>query len=183
MRASFHFPIALSALILFPAAALAQVTFSGADALSSTVMQHGQSSFSGIGARVRFLPIKANKEFELCPEVEFWRTTTTLQIYDIHSQRRDATLGAVARYRFRSAAWRPYLGGGFSIHFLSSEVQAPALGIDDANHSIMKGALSALAGVSFPLAGSFETFLEAKYHYVTDYEQLKLNWGLSFNAH
>ncbi len=183
MRASYHLPIALFALILLPAAAAAQVSFSGVDGITSTVMQHGQSSFSGIGARARLVTMKTAKDFEVCPEIEFWRTTSTLQIYDIHSVRRDATLGAVARYRFPAKTWRPYVGGGFSIHFISNEVKAPALGIPDADHSIMKGALSALAGVSFPLEGPFETFLEAKYHHVTDYEQLKLNWGLSYNAH
>jgi len=180
MRASYHLPLALIALILLPTSALAQVTFSGADGITSTVMQHGQSSFSGIGARARLVTVKTAKDFEICPEIEFWRTTST--VYDFHSVRRDATLGAVARYRFPSKTWRPYLGGGFAIHFLSDEVKAPARGIDF-DHSIMKGALSALAGVSFPLEGPFETFLEAKYHHVTDYEQLKLNWGLSYNAH
>ena len=181
MRASYHLPLALIALILLPTSALAQVTFSGADGITSTVMQHGQSSFSGIGARARLVTVKTAKDFEICPEIEFWRTTST--VYDFHSVRRDATLGAVARYRFPAKTWRPYVGGGFSIHFISNEVKAPALGIPDADHSIMKGALSALAGVSFPLEGPFETFLEAKYHHVTDYEQLKLNWGLSYNAH
>ena len=175
-------PIILLLLLPVPAGAASQAKFSGVDLMTSTVMQHNQSSFSGIGARMRLEPIPGVKEFELCPEFEFWRNSSTVQVYDIHSQRRDATLGFVARYRFPSKTWRPYFGGGFSVHFLSNEVDAPLLGVNNEDHSIMKGALSGLLGVSFPLEGAFETFLEAKYHHVTDYEQLKLNWGLSFNA-
>src|SRR5437867_789079 len=53
MRASYHLPLALIALILLPTSTLARVTFSGADGITSTVMQHGQSSFSGVGRRAR----------------------------------------------------------------------------------------------------------------------------------
>jgi len=154
---------------------------SGADAMSSSIMQHNQTSFSGLSARLRLKPAPGLDGFEVMPGLEYWRTTTTVPIYDIRSQRRDATLGIDARYRFQTGGWSPYLGGGFAIHFLSSEIQAPMLGVPSESKSIMKGGLDALGGLSFPLAGAFESFLEVKYHAVSDYEQLKLSWGLAFN--
>jgi hypothetical protein len=156
-------------------------SISGVDAMSSTVMQHEQSSFSGIAVRMRLTPYPAAPEFELLPGVEYWRNTTTVQIYDIRSERRDATLGADLRYRFQTHGWSPYLGAGFGIHFLSTGVRAPLLGVPLESHSIMKGGAALMGGLTFPLAGAFDSFVEVKYHGVSDYEQLKLSWGLAYN--
>jgi hypothetical protein len=183
MRDALRFSLAVPALLALtlcvrPAAA---GSVSGVDAMSSTIMQHDQSSFSGLGLRLRLAPAPGMPGFEVMPGVEYWRNTTTVQIYDIRSQRRDATLGADLRYRFSTHGWSPYLGAGFAIHFLSSGVRAPLLGVPLESHSIMKGGLAALGGVSFPLAGAFDSFIEAKYHGVSSYEQLKLSWGLAYN--
>lgn len=153
----------------------------GVDAMSSSIMQHNQTSFSGLGARLRLTPVPTVGGFEVLPGIEYWRSSTTVEVYDIKSQRRDATLAIDGRYRFAGGSARPYVGAGFAIHFLSDEVHAPSLGVPDASHSIMKGGLAVLGGVSLPLAGAFESFLEAKYHAVTDNEQLKLSWGLTYN--
>jgi hypothetical protein len=153
----------------------------GLDAMSSTIMQHEQTSFSGLAARLRLAPAPGLKGLEILPGIEYWRTSIRVSTYDIRAQRRDATLAADVRYRFPTSGWGPYLGAGYAVHFLSSEVQAPLLGVPNESHSIMKGGLAALGGVVFPLAGSFESFLEVKYHAVTEYEQLKLSWGLAYN--
>ena len=172
---------AVSIAATTPAPATPASMFTGVDGTSSTIFQHGQSSFSGIGLRARLAPFSV-PDLEVMPGLEYWRNTSSISVYDIHSERSDATLGVDARYRFPAPNWRPYAGVGFGIHFLSSKVDASPLGVNDAKHSIMKGAVSVLGGVTFPLAGKFETFLEGKYHAVSDYEQFKLSWGLSFNA-
>ena len=184
MRLAYRLPAALLALtlVLVPGNhAGAAGSLTGADAMSSTIMQHDQTSFSGLAARLRLAP--GPKGLEIMPGVEYWRTTSKVPIYDIRSQRRDATLGADVRYRFPTTGWNPYLGAGFAIHFLSSQVQAPRLGVPDESHSIMKGGFAVLGGLNFPLAGAFDSFLEAKYHAVSDYEQLKLSWGLAYTLH
>ena len=179
MRNAFRLTIAVLACTLFARAGTAG-SMTGVDAMSSTIMQHDQTSFSGLAVRLRVAPTPGLPGFEVMPGIEYWRTSTTLQIYDIRSQRRDATLGADVRYRFPTKAWSPYLGAGFGIHFLSSSVRAPLLGVPLESHSIMKGGLAVLGGLSFPLAGAFESFIEGKYHAVSDYEQLKLSWGLAY---
>jgi hypothetical protein len=185
MRDAFRFSLAASGLLALTLCArpAAAGSLSGVDAMTSTVMQHDQSSFSGLGVRLRLAPAPGLPGFEVLPGLEYWRNTTTVQIYDIRAERRDATLAADVRYRVTTQGWSPYLGAGFGIHFLSNEVHAPLLGVPAEGHSIMKGGLAVLGGVSFPLAGAFESFIEAKYHAVSSYEQLKLSWGLSYNFH
>ncbi len=179
MRTALRLSFALLALGLPGLAAATTVTVTGVDGMTSTIFQHNQSSFSGLGARMRLDTGVAG--LELMPGMEYWRNSTTLQIYEIKSQRRDATLGVDARYRFSVKGWSPYLGAGFGIHFLSSQVSSPPLGVPETNHSIMKGGIAVLGGLNFPIAGAFESFLEAKYHLVSDYEQLKVSWGLAYN--
>ena len=77
-----------------------------------------------------------------------------------------SSLGADARYAFRSTGMRPYLGAGFGLHFLSSAVDAPSLGLNNESHALVKGGLSILGGLAFPLAGRFENFVELKYHHI-----------------
>ena len=182
MRATLQCLAIMLTVTLFARAGAAG-SLVGVDAMSSTVFQHDQSSFSGLALRLRLAPAPGLTGFEVLPGIEYWRNGTTLQIYDIRSQRRDATLGADLRYRFPTTGWSPYLGAGFAIHFLSSEVRAPLLGVPDESHSIMKGGLDVLGGLTFPLAGKFDSFLEGKYHFVSDYEQFKLSWGLAYNIH
>jgi opacity protein-like surface antigen len=162
-----------------PAHAQAQ-GLTGVDIMTSTVMQEGQSSFSGLGARVRVHPAQLVQQVEVLPYVEYWRNSSTVQPYDIRSTRKDATLGVDARFTFTEHAWQPYVGAGWGLHFLSSRVQAPLLGVNDAKDSLMKGGLSVLGGINFALNEKIDNFVELKYHHVTDYKQLKFNWGLSF---
>src|SRR5688572_23397956 len=106
---------ALAALLVVAADASAQrstapVTPAGAvtgvDAMTSTVMQEGQSSFSGLALRVRLQPAQLVKQIEIMPTIEYWRNSNTVQPYDICTTRKDATLGVDARYHFDLGTWR-----------------------------------------------------------------------------
>ncbi len=151
----------------------------GVDVMSATVMQQGQSSFSGIGLRVRLHPERMITGFEVLPIVEYWRNSSTLTAFDIKTTRKDATLGVDARYSFHAGNWNPYFGAGYGIHFLSSKVNAPSFGLNEKSDSVVKGGLAALLGTTFPMTTRVDNFLELKYHHIPGYKQLKINWGLS----
>jgi len=157
----------------------AQSMLSGVDVMSSTVLQEGQSSFSGLGLRARLHPAQLIPAVEILPSLEYWRNSSTVPPYDIRTTRKDATLAVDARYSFKLSSWNPYIGAGFGIHFLSSRVQAPTLGIVDGQNSLIKGGLSAMVGTSFIMTKRVDNFLELKYHHIPDYRQLKINWGLA----
>lgn len=153
----------------------------GIDATTSTVMQEGQSSFSGLAMRMRFHPEALVRSIEIMPTIEYWRNSSSVPAFGIESTRKDATLGLDVRYVFYRDGWEPYLGTGYAVHFLSSTVNAPGLGLIEATDSLTKGGLAALAGVSVPLTTRIHNFIEVKYHHITEYRQLKLNWGISYN--
>ncbi len=171
--------------VLFFAAALAPPAhagdLTGIDGATATVMQEGQSSFSGLALRLRFHPAALIRNIEVMPTIEYWRNSNSVSAFGIESTRKDATLGVDARYVFYRDGWEPYLGAGLAVHFLSATVNAPSLGLIEANDSLTKGGLAALAGVSVPLTTKISNFFELKYHHVTDYRQLKLNWGITYN--
>lgn len=169
------------ALLLAVSAALARAqTFGGVDLMNSTIFQQHQSSFSGLGARVSLRSASIAPGFDLLPSIEYWRNSTTVERFDIHTVRKDATLGADVRYSFRHEGWNPYIGGGLGIHFLTSEVSAPRLDLPHASYSVIKGGFSALAGMEFPLTSRLTNFLEVKYHHLSDYRQLKINMGIGW---
>jgi hypothetical protein len=169
------------ALLLLVSAALARAqAFSGVDAMNSTVMQQHQSSFSGLGARVRLRSARIVEGFDLLPYVEYWRNTTRIDPFGITSTRKDATLGADVRFTFKREGFRPYVGAGYGLHFLSTEVHAPTLGLRHASDSILKGGLSALGGVTFPLTKHLDDFTELKYHHLPGYSQVKINMGIAW---
>jgi opacity protein-like surface antigen len=175
--------VVLSAVLLAAAfAAPARAgSLVGVDAMTATVMQEGQSSFSGIALRMRFHPATLIRNVEIMPTIEYWRSASRLSAFDIESSRKDATLGVDVRYVFYRDGWEPYLGAGYAVHFLSSSVNAPSLNLNDATDSLTKGGLAGLAGVSVPITTKIHNFLEVKYHHVTENRQLKLNWGISYN--
>jgi len=155
-------------------------TLTGIEAMMATVMQEDQSSFSGLALRVRLQPPQLLQQIEFMPTIEYWRNSNHVATYDVRTERKDATLGIDMRYNFEAGTFRPYLGAGWALHFLSSAIDAPGLGIPESHDSVAKGGLTALAGVSFPITERFENFLDLKYHHVTDYRQLKLNWGFTY---
>lgn len=161
-----------------PASAL---ELAAVDVMTSTVMQEGQSSFSGLAVRARLTSPVLLSGFEIMPAIEYWRNSNSLDSFGIHTTRKDATLAADVRYIFGGGGMRPYLGAGYALHFLSATVDAPSLGLNDESHALTKGGLSALGGLAFPLTEKIENFIELKYHHVPEYRQLKLNWGISIN--
>jgi len=152
----------------------------GIDAMTATVMQKQQTSFSGIGVRGRLRSAQLVDNVEFLPYVEYWRNTSTVQPFNIRSSRSDATIGGDVRYMTEFRGMHPYVGAGIGLHFLNSEVQAPALGLPMGRNSLIKGGLSLLGGATFPLAGRLENFVEVKYHHVPSYGQVKINMGLAF---
>jgi hypothetical protein len=170
-------------LLLVVSAVLARAqVFSGVDVMTSTVMQQHQSSFSGVSARVGLRSTRIVEGFDLLPYVEYWRNGTRIEVpgYTITSTRKDATLGADVRYTFQRAGWRPYVGAGLGVHFLSTEVDAPEVGLDHATDSVIKGGLSALVGITFPLTKRLDNFMELKYHHLPGYSQVKINMGIAW---
>jgi opacity protein-like surface antigen len=149
--------------------------------MTSTVLQEGQSSFSGLAIRARLQPPSLSSHIEIMPTIEWWRNSNTIKPYGISTTRKDATLGVDGRWNFGGSTFKPYLGAGIGLHFLSNRVSAPSLGLNNATDSVTKGGLALLGGVSFALSGRFENFLDLKYHHVTDYRQLKINWGITYN--
>jgi len=170
----------LCAAIATAAHAAPDTSITGIDGIMSTVMQEGQSSFSGLAFRVRLQSPRFIQGIEFMPTVEYWRNANTIEPFGIKTARKDATLGVDARYSFGSTGIRPYVGAGFGLHFLSTAVDAPSLGINDESHALVKGGLSVLGGATFALAGRLENFVELKYLHVTEYRQLKFNWGLAY---
>ncbi len=181
LAAGAHAAQTTAASTAAPAKTAAANMLTGIDAMSATVLQEGQSSFSGLGLRVRLHPQRLISEIDLLPSIEYWRNSSTVDPYDIKTSRKDATLGMDARYTFHPAHWQPYLGAGFAVHFLSSRVNAPTLGLKNASNSVIKGGLAALAGVSFGMTPRLDNFIELKYHHIPGYRQLKINWGLAYS--
>lgn len=173
-----------SLLFLTLAASLAPAAHAGPlvgiDAMTATVLQKQQSSFSGLGLRARVRSDQLIEKIEFMPYIEYWRNTSTIQPFNIRSSRSDATLGADVRFITEYKGMHPYVGTGFGLHFINTEVQAPSLGLPLGRNSIVKGGLSLLGGATFPLAGRLENFVEVKYHHVPSYGQVKINMGLSF---
>ncbi len=175
-----HLITLCAVMALVPASrAFAGGMLTGVDVMSATVMQEGQSSFSGLGMRARLHPEQLVAGFEILPSVEYWRNSSTVPPYDIRATRKDATMAVDGRYTFHYKNMEPYAGAGFGIHFLSSKVNAPSLGLNEAKDSVIKGGLAALAGVSFGMTARLDNFIELKYHHIPEYRQLKINWGLA----
>src|SRR5262245_34327751 len=66
----------------------------GVDLRTSTVLQEGQSSFSGLAGRVILQPQSLIQDIEILPTLEYWRNSSSIsQPYDIRTTRKDATLG------------------------------------------------------------------------------------------
>jgi hypothetical protein len=166
--------------ILWAGPASSQASVRALEGISSTVLQEKQSSFSGLGLRMQVKDRRLLSNVTLLPTVEWWRNANHLEPYGIRSVRKDATLGLDARWEFTRAGWTPYLGAGYALHFVGTEVEAPSLGVPRDTYGVTKGGLAALGGVLFSPGGRLENFVELKYHHVPPYRQLKMNWGLSW---
>jgi hypothetical protein len=167
------------AVLAATAPARAADGLTGIDAMTATVFQEGQSSFSGLALRFRLHNSRFLENVEFLPTVEYWRNSSTVEAFNVHTIRRDATLGGDARWMFPGETWRVYAGAGVAVHFLSDEVNAPTLG--DRKDSLTKGGLALLGGVAFGTKSRLGNFIEVKGHLVGGYRQLKINMGLSWN--
>jgi hypothetical protein len=172
---------AATALLSAAVPARAAGGLSGIDAMTATVFQEGQSSFSGLGLRFRLRDARLVENIEFLPTVEYWRNSSTVDAFNLSTVRRDATLGGDARWLFPGEAWRVYAGAGVAIHFLSSQVNAPGLGLNHEKEALTKGGLALLGGVAFGTKTRLGNFVEVKGHLVGGFRQLKINMGLSWN--
>ena len=172
---------ALAAIALAAAPARAAGGLTGIDGMMATVLQEGQSSFSGLAVRGRFHDSRLIENLDFLPTVEYWRNSSTIDAFGLSAVRRDATIGADARWMFSGNVWRFYAGGGYAVHFISNEAHAPVAGLENASDSFTKGGLTLLGGVAFGTTARVGNFIELKTHFVEGYRQLKINMGLSWN--
>jgi hypothetical protein len=154
---------------------------SGIDAMTSTVFQQGQSSFSGLAFRMRLQSSRLVPNIELVPAVEFWRHRNEVSTYHIRTSRGDATLSFQGRWTFPREHWQPYLGLGAAVHFMDEKVDAPDYGLDNVHNSTVRGGYILDGGINFTITSAISNFLELEYHGVSDYRQTKLHTGVSWN--
>jgi len=190
---SFHFaPLLIAAVLAVPAFVAAEPAplpapgaprsgIIGIAAMTGTVFQQGQSSFSGIAVRMRVCGAALLPNIEIMPTFEYWQNTSRIDTYDIETQRRDGTLSADARWLFKHAGWQPYAGAGYGLHFLDDELRAATLHVPHATHALVKGGVEALGGLQFGQGARLGSFLELKFLDVTQYRQFKFNTGLTWN--
>lgn len=176
---TWTFLVALASVALAPAASAMKLN--AIDVMTSTVMQEKQTSFSGVAVRARMSSPIFIQGIEFMPTIEYWRNASSLEPFGISTTRKDATFGVDVRYFLRHAGTKPYVGTGYSLHFLASSVNAPTLGLHGETDAVVRGGFGFLGGLSFPLTQKIENFLELKYHHVPGYRQLKFNWGLAIN--
>src|SRR5262249_678865 len=131
-------------------------TSKAVEVVMSTIFQQHQSSFSGLGLRMRVRVPQLIEGFSIAPAIEYWRNTSTLSDFGLEATRKDATMAALLRYDFQREGWQPYFGAGLGLHFLSSHVNAPSLGLYDATESVTKGGVALLGGINFGLAGNLD---------------------------
>ena len=181
MRSRLSF-LALLCLALapLPTTTFAATTLSGLEAMTTTVFQEGQTSFSGLALRAAFGSDLLFPGVTLLSGIEWWRNSTKVESYELSADRRDVTLAFDARYTFEFRNVQPYLGMGYGMHFLNTEVSAPTLGLPRAENALIKGGVSGHAGLLFPVGSKFQNLVEVKYHHVTDYRQWKLNLGVTY---
>jgi opacity protein-like surface antigen len=169
----------LIAILAVPAPALS-APLTGVEGIFHTVFQQDQSSFSGIGVRLHLKSAQLIENVTIAPSIQYWRNHSHVSSFDISSTRSDARLGADARYTFLQYAVQPWVGGGWGLHFLSSKVTAPALGLVEAEDSVVRGGMSLGAGVSTPIAGKLTNDFGLEYDFLGTQSQMKLNFGLRY---
>jgi hypothetical protein len=152
----------------------------GLGVMTSSVYQEGQSSFSGVAMRLRIRGAAFRPNLELLPTVEYWQNNSHIDAFDISTRRRDATIGADVRWVFDSKkGWQPYAGAGLALHFLNDDLRSSHYG--NRSSGLVRGGVDALGGVEFNFAARIGSFLELKFHDVSQYRQVKFNTGLNWN--
>ena len=165
-----------TAFLASPAHAL---HFTAGDFQLQTVKRNDQTAISGLALRGRMESEDLPVGLIFMPTIERWRDKNSLGFVGLESSQRDLALGMDAAYQIELGGWSPYLGLGLTSHFLYSEASAPELGIEKAEDSLTKIGPNFLLGVDMPGAGGVRSYMELKFQYISDYEQLKLNWGVT----
>lgn len=181
MRGRSFFLLAVGLLILPTAAQSQSFRVTGLDGMMQTVKQQGQSAFTGLGLRGRITSDDLPLHLTLMPTLEYWRNSANLKDFNIEAAEKDLAVGLDARYEMEFGTWQPYAGGGLEAHFINSRVSAPEIGVPEASENHTKVAPNLLAGLQLAPLGPIQSFLEAKYAFVSDFKQFKLNWGLGVN--
>lgn len=163
------------------AAAPAHAGVSGLDVMTSTIFQEGQSSFSGLGLRLRLRSASLLPSVEIMPAVEYWQNVSRVTLYDLKTTRSDATLGCQVRWTMERETWKPYVGGGLAVHFLSDKINSSQLALANSRNSTVRGGYSLVGGLTFPMTDRLTNFIELQHHGVSHFRQLKFNTGLGWN--
>jgi opacity protein-like surface antigen len=153
------------------------IRFVGVDGMMQTVKAQGQSGVSGLALRTRLESDDLPLGVSLMPSIEYWRNADRLQDFGVRSSQSDLTMGLDGRYDFGGGTIAPYVGGGLGLHFINQQIRAPTLGMDQkADHTRLGPDL--FLGAQLAPVGAIQSFVEAKFAFVSDYRQFKLNWGL-----
>ena len=179
MRSTARMRLLFLLLAAFPLSVPAHAAPMTLEAMTSTIWLKEQSSFSGIGLRLKIQAPQLVEGVTLVPLVEYWRVKGKLRTFDVDFSRKDATMGGFARYDFKREGWHPYGGLGVAAHFISDEVDAPTVPLQGSD-SMIKGGFMMVGGIAFGIAGNLGNLIEAEYHFLGDQSQLKLNWGLTW---
>ena len=169
----------LIALATSPAPALS-APLTGVEGMFHTIFQRDQSSFSGIGVRVHLKSAQLVDNVTIAPSIQYWRNHSEVEAFDLTSTRSDARLGVDARWTFSQYAVQPWIGCGWGLHFLSSRVTAPSLGLIEAEDSVVRGGLALGGGLSTPIMGQLTNDFGLEYDFLGTQSQLKLNFGIRY---
>jgi hypothetical protein len=157
--------------------ACAQVACDRIEFVNATTKLEGQSSVGGFGARVYLLTDLLGPNTAIVPYLEHWGDSDRFPEFGIDkASQRDWSLGADARYRFEiGKSWRPYAGGGLSMHFLRSTIERA--GQPEIADSASRIGLSVLGGIDLPSVSRIQSSVEVGYQLVSGFNQFKIYWG------
>lgn len=172
--------VLLGALFLTLPAPAHAVRFVCVDGMMQTVKVEGQSGVSGMALRTRIESDDLPVNVCIMPVIEYWRDADRIEDFDIRAVQSDLTFAVDARYDFTGKSVQPYLGAGLGMHFINQDFEAPRQDIDWSEDHTRFGP-EFLLGVQLAPAGWLQSFIEAKYAIVSDFNQFKLNWGFGVN--
>jgi opacity protein-like surface antigen len=178
MRLLVWLLLAVGALSLATPAQAQDMKVPGIDFMASAVKLEGQSPTTGLALRMRIDSLDLPPGLMLMPTVEWWRDKSSSNSFNFESSQRDLALGLDGAYQWQWGGFQPYMGAGFSFHFLKSNLEAPELGVPGASESSVKFGPNFLFGMRLPTTGKIQPFGEAKYQHASPARQFKINFGL-----
>ncbi|HYR51581.1 MAG TPA: outer membrane beta-barrel protein [Candidatus Dormibacteraeota bacterium] len=167
----------------------ASLSLFGAQAMAAAPAEGHGMGFQGMGARIGFVdPEGASstvalglhvdlgefvRHVHIMPLVEYWKVgVSSVDISDL-------TLATDVNLDFPVQGGRvtPYAGGGLGLHFVKADDPLfPA-----ANASDTKLGLNIQGGIKNQVMPNFGIFGEVKYVFVSDFNQLKIMGGFTYN--